>query len=114
MKIESYSFGRIIIDGNTYTSDLIILPDKIISDWWREKGHELQTKDLTAIFDSLPSILVIGTGKMGIMNIRDNVKKKLQRNNIDYIVERTEVAVKKYNQLLADGKKPSAVFHLTC
>lgn len=114
MKIQSYSFGRIIVEKNTYTSDLIILPDKIISDWWRERGHELQVKDITAVFDSSPSILVIGTGKMDMMKVRENVKNKLKQKDIYYIIERTETAVEKYNKLLTKGRKISAALHLTC
>jgi len=33
--IESYSFGQMVIDGQEYTSDLIIFPDRINSSWWR-------------------------------------------------------------------------------
>jgi len=29
MKIDSYSFGRIVIDGQVYTSDVIIYPDRV-------------------------------------------------------------------------------------
>ena len=39
--IEEYKFGFIRIDGEEYRRDLVILPDKIIPDWWREKGHRL-------------------------------------------------------------------------
>ena len=37
--IESYGFGRMKIDGVTYTSDLIIFADHVKSDWWRIEGH---------------------------------------------------------------------------
>ena len=46
-RIERYSFGIIVIDGKTYTDDLIILPDgKILKPWWRQQGHQLTMDDL--------------------------------------------------------------------
>ena len=45
MKIDSYSFGRIVINGKTYTSDVIIFPDKVDASWWRKEGHLLQLAD---------------------------------------------------------------------
>jgi hypothetical protein len=40
-KIDSYKFGRIVIDGQAYSRDVIILPDRVIRDWWRDSGHIL-------------------------------------------------------------------------
>ncbi len=36
MKISDYSFGNITINGETYTKDVIIYPDRIFSLWWRK------------------------------------------------------------------------------
>jgi hypothetical protein len=33
MTIESYSFGKITIDGELFTSDVILYPDRIDSNW---------------------------------------------------------------------------------
>lgn len=33
MKIDHYSFGKIIINGKTYPSDVIIYPDSVDSSW---------------------------------------------------------------------------------
>lgn len=114
MKITNYSFGRINIEGDKYTSDLIILPEKIISNWWRERGHELQISDLTPVFDCSPVTLVIGTGKMGMMKVRNDLKNKLVKENIDYFIDRTEIAVDKFNQQLKKEKETAAALHLTC
>lgn len=35
MAIEDYEFGRITIDGATYTSDVIIRPEGVDDSWWR-------------------------------------------------------------------------------
>lgn len=35
--INSYDFGRIVVDGKAYTSDVIIFPDRVNSYWWRKE-----------------------------------------------------------------------------
>ena len=80
--IESYSFGRIIIDGQEYTSDLIIYPDKIDSKWWRLKGHLLQIDDLRDILEYNPDVLVIGTGAHGLMEVSEELKRLLKVKRI--------------------------------
>jgi hypothetical protein len=40
-RIDHYEFGRIIIDGREETKDLIILPDRVVRNWWRQEGHAL-------------------------------------------------------------------------
>ncbi|HID32748.1 MAG TPA: hypothetical protein EYP24_05165, partial [bacterium (Candidatus Stahlbacteria)] len=49
MRIESYQFGRITVDGKTYHSDIIIYPDRIVSSWWRGEGHYLKKVDIEEI-----------------------------------------------------------------
>ena len=44
--ITSFSFGQMIVGTDTYTADLIILPDRrVLSDWRRKEGHVLEMAD---------------------------------------------------------------------
>ena len=52
MKIKSYEFGRIEIDGNVYTRDVIIYGNRINSSWWRKEGHYLQVEDIEEILNA--------------------------------------------------------------
>jgi hypothetical protein len=113
MKIEAYEFGRIVYGGKTYTSDLIIYPDRVDPSWWRLKGHLLQIEDLKDILKEEPGILIIGTGAMGVMKVPKELKKQLEEKNIELYVERTGKAVEVFNS--ADkSKNVIGAFHLTC
>ena len=46
MNIDSYFFGRMVIDGKTYQSDLIIYPEKIDSSWWTPRSSQLGSEVL--------------------------------------------------------------------
>ena len=113
MKIEAYEFGKMVYGGKTYTSDLIIYPDRVDSSWWRLKGHLLQIEDLEDILEEEPGILIIGTGAMGVMRVPKELKKQLGEKNIELYVQRTGKAVEVFNS--ADkSKKVIGAFHLTC
>lgn len=113
MKITHYAFGSITIDGNTYTKDVIIYPDRVFSPWWRKEGHLLQPEDLGEIIQSGISILIIGTGYYGTMKVPAEILSLLESKNIEAIVGKTQEAVDRYNEIAA-AKHVAAAFHLTC
>ncbi|MGQ9844626.1 MAG: Mth938-like domain-containing protein [Caldisericia bacterium] len=112
MNIDSYDFGRMEINGKLYKKDLIILPDKIIDNWWREEGHLLQISDLFEVFKIKFDILIIGTGAYGFMKISEDLIEKLNDMKIEYYILETPKAVKKFNEI--KNKIKLGVFHLTC
>lgn len=113
MKIDFYTFGKIIIDGKTYSQDVVIFPDKVESPWWREEGHRLQKKDITPFLKEKPELLIIGTGYYGVMEVPDEVKHYLDSQGVNYFIEKTQIACDKYNEVAKD-KKVIALLHLTC
>ena len=111
--IESYEFGRIVIKGKRYTTDVIIYPDHVEDNWWREEGHSLSPVDLWAIVQVEPEGLVVGTGRSGLMRVLPETEKYLREQGIRLVVERTTEAVRIYNQL-CQSTKVVAALHLTC
>lgn len=113
MKITHYSFGKIVIEGKAYTSDVIIYPDHVNPSWWRKEGHLLQKEDLKDIINSGLSTAIIGTGYYSTMRVPEETLDYLRSNDIETFIEDTQRAVKHYNEI--SGKKPIvAALHLTC
>jgi len=113
MIIAHYSFGKIVIDGRTYTSDVIIYPGRVDDTWWRKEGHRLQAEDLTAVVEAGPEAVVIGTGNLGLMKVSAEAKAYLQSRGIEVHPARTGRAVDLFNTL-QDRKRTVACLHLTC
>lgn len=111
--IDFYGFGLIVVDGKEYSSDIIIFPDKIKSEWWRKRGHELCLDDIADVLDQKPEVLVVGTGASGLMKVLSEVKKAAQARGIKLIVESTDKACNTYNEL-SRSQKVVVAFHLTC
>ena len=115
MIIEEYSFGQMTISGEHYSKDLIILPDStIIHPWWRKTGHNLTLDDLGPVIDASPSILVVGTGMSGLMELDVSLLSGLKARNIDLTAKPTAEAVEMYNSLVQTTSGVAACFHLTC
>jgi len=114
MHIDAYSFGRMVFDGRTYTSDLIIYPDGRVQDsWWRQSGHTLSVADIQTLADSRPQVVIAGTGASGIMKPDTEVKDFLKQRGIEFRALPTAEAVGAFNEIPA-SIRVGACFHLTC
>jgi len=81
-RLEDYSFGRVTIDGSEQTRDLIVLPDRVVSDWWRRDGHSLALEDLDEVLDELPQRLILGVGAHGRLRPDPAAIAELERRGI--------------------------------
>ena len=113
MKVSSYSFGTIVIEGKKYTADVIIYPDHVDASWWRKEGHLLQISDLADILALRPGMLIIGTGKFGMMTVPEETIAFVAAKNIETRVVKTGRAVDLYNSLQGT-RSVIAALHLTC
>ncbi len=111
--IDSYGFGRIVIDGRRYASDVIIFPDRVEDRWWRKEGHQLSVEDIEEVLRERPEVLVVGTGYSGLMRILSETRERLASEGIQLIAENTQKACKTYNRL-HKSKRVVAALHLTC
>lgn len=114
MIIDQYEFGKIVIDGKTYTADVIIYPEKVDASWWRKEGHRLQLVDLEQVVREKPDILIVGTGNAGAMGVPKETLSFLRSQGIDVRVAPTGKAVEIFNRSQKENKKVVAALHLTC
>lgn len=111
--IDSYDFGRIVIDGKRYNSDLIVFPEKVRDGWWRKEGHRLQIEDLKDVLEAKPEVLVVGTGYSGMMTVPPETRRYVESKGIQLIAQKTAEACKTFNRLVK-SRKVVAALHLTC
>jgi hypothetical protein len=114
MKIETYRFGRIVIDGREYKNDVMIYGNEV-EGWWRDCGHQLQLRDLNWVLEQepQPEVIVLGTGRYGMMSVRHDVIVTLEERGIETVVRNTKEACETYNELV-DSNRVAAALHLTC
>lgn len=110
--IESYEFGRVVIDGREHAKDVIIMPKGVVPNWWRKEGHSLVVEDLQEVLEELPKHLVVGTGAHGRMHPEPGAVRELERRGITVEVLPTGEAVSRYRDL--EPSSTAAALHLTC
>jgi len=112
--IESYRFGNIVINGVSYSSDIIITGEKVKDKWWRKVGHRLCVEDIEEVIEQeKPDVVVIGTGKYGLMKVQKNTEEFLRKLGIKIHSGKTDDAVRTYNEI-SIKEKVVGFFHLTC
>ncbi len=112
--IDHYSFGRISINGNQFTSDVIIFPDgRVQGTWWRREGHSLSSFDIQELIASGPEIIIAGTGASGLMRPQKELIDLLVQEGIRFVAQPSQKASEIYNEL-KQSNKVGACFHLTC
>jgi hypothetical protein len=115
MRFDSFSFGRIRIDGQTYEHDVVIdrgdvrKRKKKVSKKFRDSfGHTP-----LSIEEELPwkcRRLVIGTGT-GALPVMEEVKREAQRRHIQLIILPTAQAIE---EMKNNPKDTNAILHITC
>ena len=111
--IDSYRFGLVVINGEKYTSDIIIFPDRVRTEWWRKSSHELCLDDIVEVLTEKPEVLIVGTGESGLMRVLPEVKQAVETRGIRLIVETTDKACHTYNQF-CHSRMAVAALHISC
>src|SRR5919106_4316575 len=111
-RLEDYSFGRLTVDGEEHTRDLIVLPRRVVANWWRRDGHSLVLEDLEEVLDELPVCLIVGTGAQGRLSPDPKTLERLRESGIEVDVLPTDEAVRRYGAL--NPAATAAALHLTC
>jgi hypothetical protein len=112
--ITQYSFGKIVINNVAYTNDIKIVQGRVVSNWWRKRGHRVDVDDIKDILEATPNILVIGRGQPGLMKSTDSLRQYLENHGIELVEEKTPKAVQTFNRLLKEGKDVCAGIHIAC
>jgi hypothetical protein len=111
-RIEGYRFGHVVVDGEEQTRDVIVLPERVLTDWWRADGHRLVLADLDDVLEELPERLLVGTGAYGQLRPDPEVLEQLRQRGVEVEALPTDEAVRRYREL--DPRRTAAALHLTC
>ncbi len=114
VRIESYRFGELVVDGKKHKHDIMVYQGRV-ADWWRSEGHRVEPDDLTWLLGQQPGpeVLVIGTGQPGLVEVPEETLNNLRDRGIEPRVHPTPQACDVYNELL-DQKRVACALHLTC
>jgi polyphosphate kinase 2 (PPK2 family) len=112
--IDKYEFGQIVVDNQTYESDVIILPNGVVvGDWECKEEHVLHPKDVKSVLKAAPEVVVIGQGSVKNMRVLPETEERLKANGIEVLAFKTAKACETYKEL-RNQRKVAAILHVTC
>jgi hypothetical protein len=110
--ISDYRFGHVLVDGREERRDVIVLPHRVVSNWWRVDGHSLVLDDLDDVLHELPERLIVGMGVSSQMRPDPSTLDRLRERGVQVECLPTDRAVIRFGEL--DPARTAAALHLTC
>ena len=110
--IDHYEFGKVVVSGKTYESDIVIMPDGSIQPG-PDDMHYVLLEEIEGIIN-MPEIktMVIGTGAEGNGELRHKLVRVVREKGIKLEMMLTEDAMKMLNETPKEGLV--AILHLNC
>jgi len=112
--IDEFQFGSITVNGQKYDFDVEIRAKGEVLRWSREKSHVFNLKDVERVTAENPEIIILGIGVYGLAQVSGEVQEFFENKGIKLIIEKTDQAVRFFNNLIKEKKKVIGFFHLTC
>lgn len=112
VKFEGTFFGSVTVGNKKFHHDIYVDPDGNIVP--RESGHKVSAEEIRTILKSNPEVIIIGTGQFGCVKLLAEATRVTEANGVRVVRERTPIAIKKFNELVDEGKRIVAIVHVTC
>jgi hypothetical protein len=117
-KILSVKWGKMQVQDVGTAKDFKLWPGGGRSWNWSEHGtgHSvgIQPGDCEELLQHQCSVVVLSRGMLKRLRIARETLDYLSSNNVEIITEETKKAVKRYNELVEQGKAVGGLFHTTC
>jgi hypothetical protein len=118
MKIDGTEFGSIIIDGETYTHDVLIRLSgeirkrrKKLSKRVYGTSHIMSLEEAEFVYEKGCPLLIVGTGQNGNLRLSPEAAGFFAGKGCEVLVEPTPRAIAEFNRAKGDR---IGLFHVTC
>jgi hypothetical protein len=116
-RIVEHAWGRIVLDNGEIYKDAKLFPGGARTWDWQETGTAhlpgIQPADVEELLERGAEVVVLGRGFDGRLQVQPDTLELLAERSVRVRVERTEEAVRLYNQL-AETCAVGGLFHSTC
>jgi hypothetical protein len=118
LKILSVKWGKMEVEKIGSAKDFKLWPGGGRSWNWTEHGtghfEGIQPGDCEELLQHHCNVVVLSRGMLKRLKISRETIEYLNNNHVEIITEETKKAVKRYNELVDQGKSVGGLFHTTC
>ena len=117
-KVDSFRFGSIEVGGKRYGCDVLLFPDGSVKErrggFGKFGSHTIRREEIDELVKANPEALIVGTGTNDKARVDPQVEACAGEANIHLLVAPSPQAINQLNQLIDEGKRVSALIHITC
>lgn len=110
MMIRSVSAAGIQIGDEVYDHPIAITATALLEDWPDKKIGDLIDSDFSALLDTNPEVIVLGTGSSNVFPPRELVFA-MARRGVGFEIMNTRAAANTFNVLAGEGRQVTAVLY---
>jgi len=105
--ITGYGEGYVMVNRQRFERSLVVLPDRILTDWPPNRFDELAPEHLAALAALDREIILLGTGARQRFPSPE-IMRSLLRSGVGVEVMDVQAACRTYNILLAEDRRVAA------
>ena len=105
--ITGYGAGYVMVNRQRFERSLVVLPDRILTDWPPNRFDELAPEHLAALAALDREIILLGTGARQRFPSPE-IMRSLMRSGVGVEVMDVQAACRTYNILLAEDRRVAA------
>lgn len=109
--IHAYSNTELVVGELRFSGSIIILPERIISDWRPRATEQLQASDFEVLLELQPDLVLLGTGERQQFP-PSYLYSCLTGAGIGMEIMTTPAACRTYNILISEGRRAAAALIL--
>ena len=118
LKVDSFKFGAIVIDGKKYGRDVVLFPDGTVHErkhgFLRFGSHNIKKEEVNDLIEVSPDTVIIGIGVWSRAKLASDAELALKEAKVELIALPSKEAVQRLNELSGEGKRVAALIHITC
>lgn len=105
--VTAYGDAYVEISRVRYESSVVVLPDRVVTDWGRAGFDALSRADIEQLLAFQPMIVLLGTGKRQRFP-PPALMQPLMDARIGYEIMNLQAACRTYNIVIAEGRHAAA------
>jgi len=118
---QENKFGMVKFRDKKYRYDVIVHLDESIEKRNKDPSkrkygtsHKLSAEEVRGLLAEDPDVLVVGCGQYGVLKVGEDAIKLLSTKKVELVDLPTQQAIDEFNRLKNQGRKVTAIVHVTC
>lgn len=118
IKVDSFSFGSIVLDSKKYARDVLLLPNGFVKKrrggFWKFGSHTIKKLEIEELAGASPDVVIVGIGTDAKAKLEADVESFAKESKPELVVLPSSEAIEELNKPLDRGKRVAALIHITC